>query len=231
MYDNPEKTVYATIGSQAKIEVHADDAGNFKEKSHSFMFNPEAVRVTKSVAPKPAKQAGSSAPKQQFTNGNTAVLEFGELLFDCFDNRENVYVRHVHWFEQLLKVDEHLHRPPRVVFLWGSGWSAEAADNKVNTGMWFVTGLDVNYTMFLPDGTPVRATCKLTLAEEPPAETKSSPDTAHVHLVARGDTLQGISGREYGNPGEWRRIAQANGIDDPLKLAPGRRLLIPPIIR
>lgn len=220
--------------TKARIEIYADDAskGGFKPSSSEFMFNPEAVRVTKSTSPKQGRQAGRSAPKHQFTTGNPAQLEFGELLFDCFDKRENVYVKHVQWFEQLLKANENLHRPPRVVFLWGSGWSAEASTNKVNTGMWFVTGLDVNYTMFLPDGTPVRATCKLTLAEEPAeSETKSSPDTAHVHLVGRGDTLQGISSREYDDPGEWRRIAYANGIDDPLKLTPGRRLLIPPIIK
>jgi hypothetical protein len=220
--------------AKAQIAVYKDDAGKgFPKGSHEFMFNPEAVRITKTLKPREGKQAGNSAPKLQFTTGNSATLEFGELLFDEFDQRLNVYVMHIAWFEQLLKVNENLHRPPRVIFLWGPGWSAEAADNKINTGIWLVTGLDVNYTMFLPDGTPVRATCKLTLTECPPdkGEVKNSPDTAHVHMVGRGDTLQGISSAEYDDPSEWRRIAQANGIDDPLRLTPGQRLLIPPILR
>ena len=78
---------------------------------------------------------------------------------------------------------------------------------------------------------PVRCTCKLTLQEAPKPQDKKSPDTAHVHLVSRGDSLQGIAAKEYDEPGEWRRIAQANGIDDPLNLEPGRRLLIPPILK
>jgi len=219
--------------SMARIEVHKDDQGcKLEKKFHEFMFNPEAVRVTKTMTPRPAKQAGRSAPKSQFTTGNPAQLEFGELLFDCFDKRLNVYVAHVQWFEALLKIDENLHRPVRVVFTWGAGWGESTKVGQVNTGMWFVTGLDVNYTMFLPNGTPVRATCKLTLGEEPPKEeTKSSPDTAHVHSVSRGETLQAISASEYDDPGEWRRIAAANGIDDPLRLVPGQRLLIPPILR
>ena len=136
------------------------------------------------------------------------------------------------WFEALLRADTQLHRPPRVVFAWGAGWGQDAKPGQINAGMWFVTGLDVNYTMFLPNGTPVRATCKLTLAEEPPGtEEKQSPDTAHVHAVGRGETLQAISATEYDDPGEWRRIAVANGIDDPLRLTPGQRLLIPPILR
>jgi nucleoid-associated protein YgaU len=48
--------------------------------------------------------------------------------------------------------------------------------------------------------------------------------------VGRGDTLQSIAFKEYDDAGEWRRIAEANGIDDPLELAPGKRLLIPPIL-
>lgn len=223
--------------TKAMIQVYKDDAGKSKgftgtKDHHDFMFNPEAVRVTKSNTPKQGRQAGRSAPKHQFTTGNPAQLEFGELLFDCFDDRKSVYTEHVQWFESLLLADAGLHRPPRVTFAWGSGWGAGGGASKINTGIWWVTGLDVNYTMFLPDGTPVRATCKLTLSEEPPEkEEKQSPDTAHVHAVSRGETLQAISASEYDDPGEWRRIAQANGIDDPLRLTPGQRLLIPPILR
>lgn len=222
--------------TKARIAIYGDDAskGGITGTAayHEFMFNPEAVRVTKSMTPKQGRQAGRSAPKHQFTSGNPAQLEFGELLFDCFDNRKNVYTEHVQWFEALLKANKNLHRPVRVVFTWGDGWGSGGGPSQVNTGMWFVTGLDVNYTMFLSNGTPVRATCKLTLAEEPPeTEEKASPDTAHVHAVSRGETLQAISASEYDDPAEWRRIAVANGIDNPLRLTPGQRLLIPPILR
>jgi nucleoid-associated protein YgaU len=49
------------------------------------------------------------------------------------------------------------------------------------------------------------------------------------YTVRRGDTLSGIAGREYGNPKNWRPIAEANGIDDPLALQPGQLLVIPAI--
>ncbi|MSQ82446.1 MAG: LysM peptidoglycan-binding domain-containing protein [Myxococcales bacterium] len=222
--------------TKARIAIYGDDASKGRITGtaafHEFMFNPESVRVTKSMTPKQGRQAGRSAPKHQFTSGNPAQLEFGELLFDCFDDRKNVYTEHVQWFEALLKANKDLHRPVRVVFTWGDGWGSGGGPSQVNTGMWFVTGLDVNYTMFLSNGTPVRATCKLTLAEEPPeTEEKASPDTAHVHAVSRGETLQAISASEYDDPAEWRRIAVANGIDNPLRLTPGQRLLIPPILR
>ena len=44
--------------------------------------------------------------------------------------------------------------------------------------------------------------------------------------------VQGARGLiEYEDPGEWRRIADANGIDDPFRLEPGKKLIIPPILR
>ena len=48
-------------------------------------------------------------------------------------------------------------------------------------------------------------------------------------MVKQGDTLSWIAGKEYGNPAEWRIIAEANGIDDPLNLTVGQELLIPPL--
>jgi nucleoid-associated protein YgaU len=222
------------MGEMARIAIHKDDKAKSKLGKKfefvDFAFNPEAVRVAKTLKPREQKVAGQNAPSPQFTAGDAATIEFGDLVFDTFETRTNVYHEHVSKLEAMILVDEDLHRPVRVMFTWGQGWGS--GDGQINTGIWFVTGLDVNYTMFLPNGTPVRATCKLTLTEVP-TETanKNSPDTAHVHLVDRSDTLQSIAFREYDDAGQWRRIAEANGIDNPLELQPGRRLLIPPILK
>ena len=91
--------------------------------------------------------------------------------------------------------------------------------------------------MFLGDGTPVRAKVDMdfiestTVPEQMNLRDMHSPDHAKIVTVKRGDTLQGIASREYDNPGEWRRIADANGLDDPMALEPGSRLLVPPILK
>lgn len=222
---------------KAMISVHKDDEDRSdlkgKKAKVEFKFNPEAVRVTKTLKPQENKGAGQNTPELQFTTGNSAMIEFGEILFDGFDDRVNVHDKYVVPLENLIHVDKKLHRPPLVFFSWGSGWGQ--GGGKINTGVYFITGLDVNYTMFLPDGTPVRCKCKLTLTEAPAkgkgGGDRQSPDTAHVYLVSRSDTLQSIAGKEYDDPSQWRRIANANGIDDPLNLMPGHRLLIPPILK
>ena len=48
-----------------------------------------------------------------------------------------------------------------------------------------------------------------------------------VHVVEDGDTLDRLSGRYLGSSADWRQIAFANGILDPLAIMPGDILIIP----
>ena len=50
-----------------------------------------------------------------------------------------------------------------------------------------------------------------------------------VHRVKDGDTLPSISYSSYGDATDWRRIAEANGIDNPLHLRRGSSLSLPSI--
>jgi nucleoid-associated protein YgaU len=49
------------------------------------------------------------------------------------------------------------------------------------------------------------------------------------YLMVEGDTLASVAYREYGQPGWWRPLAEANGIDDPMRVAAGTRVLVPDI--
>jgi nucleoid-associated protein YgaU len=52
-----------------------------------------------------------------------------------------------------------------------------------------------------------------------------------AYVVEEGDTLTKIASQFLGSESEWRRIAEANGIDDPAQLRAGQRLSIPPARR
>jgi nucleoid-associated protein YgaU len=47
--------------------------------------------------------------------------------------------------------------------------------------------------------------------------------------VLEGDTLQSVAYSELGKAAYWRSIAELNGIDDPMRVPPGRVLLIPTV--
>ncbi len=57
--------------------------------------------------------------------------------------------------------------------------------------------------------------------------TSGGPAGRRTRVVVEGDNLQLLSYREYGTSSYWRAVAEANGIDDPLSVRPGARLLMP----
>jgi hypothetical protein len=91
------------------------------------------------------------------------------------------------------------------------------------------------FTLFSPEGVPLRATLTVTLREYKTLEDQlaqlnlNSPDRTHSHVVQRGETLAAIAAQYYERPGEWRAIAAANEIEDPRRLNAGTFLTIPPI--
>jgi nucleoid-associated protein YgaU len=55
---------------------------------------------------------------------------------------------------------------------------------------------------------------------------KTDPEMT-TRTVRRGDSLTSIAAEVYRNPALWRVVAEANRIDDPLRLAAGTKLSIP----
>jgi nucleoid-associated protein YgaU len=89
--------------------------------------------------------------------------------------------------------------------------------------------------MFHPNGEPMRAFVDLELAQaEPtsPVGQAQNPTTRGIaglkqHIVQGEDTLQSIAYEAYNDATNWRPIAEANHIDDPLRVRRGRSLTIP----
>jgi len=89
------------------------------------------------------------------------------------------------------------------------------------------------FTMFSPDGVPLRATLTVALREYKTLQNQldelhlSSPDRTHVHVLQQGETLAAVSRRYYETPADWRAIASENGVFDPRRLTPGAFLEVP----
>ncbi len=56
---------------------------------------------------------------------------------------------------------------------------------------------------------------------------RSSPDRLKCRFVKDGDSLWQLADNAYGDPAQWRLIAEANDIDDPMELQTGREIAIP----
>ena len=181
-----------------------------KGTSQDVLFNPKEYSVQKSVQWEPHKAPGLDTPEQEFTSGNPAVLSV-ELFFDTYEAKKDVRTDHTEKIMTLALVDADKHRPP-------------------------LESLSLRYTMFLPDGKPCHATANLsikeaqTAKEQLEAKPRNSPDHTKRRTLKQGETLALIAHEEYDDPGEWRRIADANGIMDPKDVKPGTVLTLPPIL-
>ncbi|MBK8902426.1 MAG: LysM peptidoglycan-binding domain-containing protein [Anaerolineaceae bacterium] len=134
----------------------------------------------------------------------------------------DVRLKHTNEIVALGRANSELHRPPICKLYWG----------RTQLFVGVLTSVEETLTMFLPDGTAVRATLACTFTAYKP-ETLArnrelhSADVAKSRVVKRGESLQSIAAEEYNDPGLWRHIARANHIVNPRRLAPGTELFIP----
>ncbi|MBD3381651.1 MAG: LysM peptidoglycan-binding domain-containing protein [candidate division Zixibacteria bacterium] len=186
------------------------------------LFNPSEYQLKKETPWAEQRVLGLDAPAASFTTGMRMELSM-ELFFDTSEEKSDVRT-HTEKIEKLLMVDPDKHRPPLTLFTWGN-FQFKGVFEK----------LKQRYTMFVQDGTPVRAVLDVTIKEytttfeQLQRQPRQSADRAKHRIVRRGDTLSLIAHREYNDASEWRRIAEYNQIEDPLDLEPGLELTIPPI--
>lgn len=186
------------------------------------LFNPTEYSLDKQVNYADQTLPGLGTPISQFVSGDAETLSM-ELFFDTYEEGTDVR-EHTDRIDDLLEVDGDRHAPPVCRFVWGSLNFKSVLESASKT-----------FTMFLPDGTPVRARIDVTFreyrrpGEEVVAVPRQSADRTETWVVTEGDTLWTIAAEQYGDPGRWRPIATANDIENPRRLDPGRELIVPPL--
>ncbi len=186
------------------------------------MFNPEEYSLDIGNTFAEVAIPGLKTPPIQYVRGNIRSLTM-ELFFDTYELKADVRSQ-TRQITSLMDKDANTHAPPILLFSWGSlnfQCVLESAGQK--------------FTMFLEDGTPVRATLSVSFKEYESVEIEIQhgffigPPT--IRNITQGETLSQIAGDVLGDPGAWRDIAETNNIDNPRDLIPGASLIIPPIDR
>jgi nucleoid-associated protein YgaU len=192
-----------------------------------FQFNPKEVTIQKTAKweRKPAKGAKKAGPPE-FSGSEPCKLTM-EMFFDTSGKHDGGVVEAVEkLFSCCVPTEESMGSkkpaPPLVVLHWGKVASFPA----------FVTSVSAKYTLFSPDGIPIRALCSVAMEEMPNEPWRQNPtsgsDTVRrSHTMIEGDSLASVAYAEYGDPGMWRAIAAYNGIDDPIRYGAGAVLVLP----
>lgn len=203
------------------------------------MFNPESfsMKFESVFQKKDEHDAGAwhgTGPKELSVTlifDGTAVSHFGfELLIP--GQVKTVSERVQAFLSACYEVKGSIHEPHYLRVSWGK-WPG--LTNSLSSGFdCRLKSVDVKYTSFDRDGSPLRAELaavfieKLDPAKAAAIVSKTSPDLSHIRVVRAGDTLPLLCAEIYGSAHHYLAVAAFNGLDHFRYLTPGVELLFPP---
>jgi hypothetical protein len=168
------------------------------------MFNPTELTVAMSAK---ASGQGGNVQFQRFGKDDFKV----DLFFDTYETRSDVrdWTRPIVGLMAPTEGTQIRKVPPTVTFMWPS-----------NVFCGFIKQVVPKYTMFLEDGTPVRAELSVTFQEllTPQAElaVQGYAGGSQVAMARSGQRLDLLAQEMCGDRSQWQAIASANGIRDAL---------------
>lgn len=196
-------------------------------------FNPKEYSVEKGTDWEQSK-AFDEAPMPEFKAPKPMTMSV-TLQFDTYEERVSVREKYVKRIERLVlmnkttgKPDKKNNKPPILMFVWGKFAFKGVAES-----------VSQKYTMFLTDGTPVRAECALKIrnvsSSSIDSDDKGTDDrkgglqkgAEKQYAVKDGDRLDLIAANELGDSSRWVEIAALNSIDDPTTIKAGQSIKIP----
>lgn len=199
------------------------------------MFNPTNYSVKYAVEYEEDQGKGTSALPQKFKQSKPIDLSL-DFIIDGTGASEDLTVdgsapgekdvidKVRHFLSVVYEYDGEIHRPRYLRVAWGT-----LLFNCV------FKSANVKYTLFKPDGSPLRATISSsfygTVDDEKRVaeESNKSPDLMRYHTVVAGETLPLLSHRYYGSPRHYIEVARFNALDDFRSLKAGQVLQFPPI--
>lgn len=223
-------------GTLEKLRIRAFKTGKLTEPAgaYSVYINPDKYSQSFTICYADVSAQGSSGTSPQFNKIAADTVSF-ELIFDGTGvvpppqpgvQTSNVQEQIESFKELVAGYEGDIHSPRFLVLSWGT--------------LFFPCRLarfDLTYTLFKPDGTPLRARANVNFTSYTPpddlylAANSTSPDLSHLVTVQAGDTLPLLCHRIYGSSVHYRKIAEINGLVGFRALTIGSRLLFPPLGR
>jgi nucleoid-associated protein YgaU len=194
----------------------------------NFSYNPEGYTVVTEGKWKESPQPATNGSRPQWQGVVPSKMDI-KILLDAFSVPPVPPSAVIDQLKLLviptaLSMGTGASTAPTVMFGWGPNIIMDQA---------IVTKVSVAYERFLL-GVPVRATATVSLSAVPlPAPLgPTNPSsgglaTRRTHTMVEGDSLASIATREYRDPNKWRALAEANNIDDPMRVKPGTVLIVP----
>ncbi len=217
-----------------KLTVYAYADKKLEQKTAEFVLpiNPEQYAQTLKVEYDVQPSQGAQGVEGRFKSSAPEELQL-DFVFDGTDTAYGYAQAGLSVPQQLdafrdvvYDLQGEIHQPRYLKLVW-----------KAFTFDCILTELKITYTLFDPEGMPLRAKLSCTFLNYKETERrvreegKSSPDLTHTRAVKDGDNLPLLTHEIYGAPDYYLEVALANDLTSFRSLRTGMTLVFPPLAK
>ncbi|QZE14374.1 hypothetical protein K4L44_00270 [Halosquirtibacter laminarini] len=207
------------------------DNGSISTTGEPFqvMMNPDTISCSREISYPQQQVVGQSQPTKKFCRVSENNFSF-KIVLDATGVVPGTYDSVADQIRKLTTLIAEYqgdkHSPNVVRVAWGESFKCNAVATKY----------DVSFTLFAPDGTPLRAVVDLSFSKYITAKQasteagRSSPDMTHYIEVKAGETLPMLCERIYGSSQFYLDIAKINHLTTFRNIKAGTKLLFPPLV-
>lgn len=202
----------------------------FAGPPYTVMINPDSIKWQRNVEYNEQQPPDSSSGSQKYKSTPSDKLNF-DIVIDCtgiVDPKRTDLSAEIAALEKIVfTYNGNIHRPNFVKVQWGK--------DLIFKGV--LTSLDTSYTLFKPDGSPLRAKLSISLSQYISPKTvekldkKGSPDITHLVTVVEGMTLPQLCFQVWNDDSYYIKVAQYNDLNKFRDLRGTEKLIFPPIIQ
>ncbi|HEX8014956.1 MAG TPA: hypothetical protein VF465_06970 [Flavobacterium sp.] len=213
-----------------KITGYTDEEfqNKFSASPYAFMINPDTIKIQKSIEYNEQQAPATSSASQKYKSTPSDKLSF-EIIIDCtgiVDAKRIDMAQEIEALETIIYTyNGKIHRPNFVKVQWGQ--------NITFNGV--LDSIDISYTLFKPDGSPLRAKISLAFSQyiSPKSVTMidapQSPDLTHIVNVTEGMSLPQLCLQTWDDDSLYIQVAQFNNLNKFRNLKGINKLIFPPV--
>ncbi len=215
-----------------KVVAYSDPEFNTKiaDGEFSTLMNPEKYTYHYKIETDETQASGTSTVSPKFNKKLPENLEL-DFVFDRsgvingYASSDDGIIDDIEKFKKvILDYNGDEHKPNYLIISWGTLLFKGA-----------LTEMNVEFKLFKPDGTPIRAVAKAKFQGfvednlRAARENNKSPDLTHYRTVKAGDTLPLMSFHIYVDSKYYLEVAKVNNIINFRKLKTGQKIFFPPL--
>jgi hypothetical protein len=189
------------------------------------MFNPDQWANSEQFVYNDEQEEGTQEGVQRFNHIKSPELSF-EILIDGTgaSGEKKEVTTELELLNRTVGFNGKEHRPNKLFIIWGKFLFQGVVET-----------LDTTYTLFRPNGTPLRAKVQCKFRRDTDSVTRvldadlHSADLTHARKIREGERLDQLCQGIYDSPRFLLEVAKANGLTSFRNIPVGMEMIFPPV--